>query len=82
MILGEQDNLTSADLKRQANQARDFCILKVECYRGRRAAYRPHSSTVAAPSRIDGLSEKALKGKLLDCLTTLDPNRYAKKDLA
>jgi len=76
VILGDMDGLTPIDLKKQAKQAKDFGILKVRCYHGlKRIACRPSGSPVAAPSRIDGISEKALKGKSLDCLATLAPSR-------
>lgn len=64
------DSLTKAELKKQAEKAKDLGILKVQCFHSGQPYLQSRRTVMAAPSHIDGVSEKALKGKSLDCHAT------------
>ncbi|KAM7194645.1 hypothetical protein V8F20_007837 [Naviculisporaceae sp. PSN 640] len=72
--VGDAGDTCHTDLKKQIEEATHWGVLMLKCYHG--AAEQP----VSNPSRLDDLpppketsvSEKALKGRALDCITTFD----------
>ncbi|KAM7194648.1 hypothetical protein V8F20_007840 [Naviculisporaceae sp. PSN 640] len=80
--VGDVDNLTPADIEKQAKKTKEWGTLLVKCFHSKKS-YKSHSlrdEPVPVNTSISGartVSEKVLKGKSVDALTEFDTKTVA-----